>query len=240
MHPLVTSTLAALTAVADPARAALVLAERPTAERLLGLPTPTYREVAQSLGRQIADRPADQVLALALALQTTGVHEARQVAYELLGARRDVSRLLDRSTLEALGAGLDNWVSVDTFGVLLAGRALRERRLTEADLLAWAGSSDRWWRRAALVSTTGWNQRSRGGRGEVPGTLRVCAALVEDRDDMVVKALSWALRMLAHWDPEAVRGFLDAHAGRVAARARREVLTKLQTGTKRGVSQARG
>lgn len=240
MHPLVTSTLAALTAVADPARAALVLAERPTAERLLGLPTPTYREVAQSLGRQIADRPADQVLALALALQTTGVHEARQVAYELLGARRDVSRLLDRSALEALGAGLDNWVSVDTFGVLLAGRALRERRLTEADLLAWAGSSDRWWRRAALVSTTGWNQRSRGGRGEVPGTLRVCAALVEDRDDMVVKALSWALRMLAHWDPGAVRGFLDEHAGRVAARARREVLTKLQTGTKRGVSQARG
>lgn len=227
-------TLDALESAANPARAALVLIERPTAERLLGLPAGVWREIGQRLNRQVASWPAARVLELAQALRVAGVHEARQVAYELLDARRDTVALLDRPALEALGQGLDNWASVDTFGVLLTGRALRLGRIGEADLLDWARAPDRWWRRLALVSTIGWNQRSRGGRGEVAGTLRVCASLLDDRDDMVVKALSWALRGLAPWDPEAVRGFLDAHAGRVASRARREVLTKLNTGTKRG------
>jgi 3-methyladenine DNA glycosylase AlkD len=32
----------------------------------------------------------------------------------------------------------------------------------------------------------------------VSPTLEVCRALIDDRDDMVVKALSWALRELAN------------------------------------------
>jgi hypothetical protein len=48
----------------------------------------------------------------------------------------------------------------------------------------------------------------------------------------VVKALSWALRELVVWDPAAVRGFLDDHGDAVAARVRREVTTKLETGRK--------
>ena len=47
---------------------------------------------------------------------------------------------------------------------------------------------------------------------------------------MVVKALSWALRELIHWDPNAVRDFLGGHD--VAARVRREVAHKLVTGRK--------
>jgi 3-methyladenine DNA glycosylase AlkD len=41
-------------------------------------------------------------------------------------------------------------------------------------------------------------------------TLDICRRLAADGDDMVVKALSWALRELVVWDPEAVRRFLDA------------------------------
>jgi 3-methyladenine DNA glycosylase AlkD len=55
---------------------------------------------------------------------------------------------------------------------------------------------------------------------------------VDDRDDMVVKALSWALRALAPWDPAAVSDFLEANDTRLAARIRREVRTKLATGRK--------
>ena len=47
---------------------------------------------------------------------------------------------------------------------------------------------------------------------------------------MVVKALSWALRELVVRDPGAVRTFLDEHD--LAARVRREVTNKLQTGLK--------
>jgi 3-methyladenine DNA glycosylase AlkD len=95
----------------------------------------------------------------------------------------------------------------------------------------WAASPDRWWRRAALVSTVPLNLRSRGGVGDAGRTLEVCRRLAGDGDDLVVKALSWALRELVVWDPEAVRRFLDAHEV-LAARVRREVRSKLETGRK--------
>ena len=75
------------------------------------------------------------------------------------------------------------------------------------------------------------NLRAAGGTGDTERTLAVCAQLEADRDDMVVKALSWALRELIVWDPEAVRSFLASHD--LAPRVRREVTPKLETGRKR-------
>ncbi|MBV9905744.1 MAG: DNA alkylation repair protein, partial [Alphaproteobacteria bacterium] len=62
--------------------------------------------------------------------------------------------------------------------------------------------------------------------------LAIATMLIDDREDMVVKALSWALRVLAARDPGAVRQFLDQHADRLAARVKRETLRKLTTGKK--------
>ena len=83
-----------------------------------------------------------------------------------------------------------------------------------------------------LVSTVGLNVRSRGGCGDVPRTLGVCWLLVDDYDDMVVKAMSWALRELVKHDPDAVREFLSEHEDVLAARVKREVMNKLTTGLK--------
>lgn len=65
--------------------------------------------------------------------------------------------------------------------------------------------ADRWvWRRAVSVSTVPLNMKSRGGIGDPQRTLAVCDLLIADRDDMVVKALSWALRELAEREPVRV------------------------------------
>jgi 3-methyladenine DNA glycosylase AlkD len=93
-------------------------------------------------------------------------------------------------------------------------------------------SGDRWLRRAALVSTVALNMAADGGQGDAPRTLAICERLCDDRDDMVVKALSWALRALAHRDAEAARAFLARREHRLAARVRREVTSKLLTGLK--------
>ena len=60
----------------------------------------------------------------------------------------------------------------------------------------------------------------------------MCRLLVDDSDDMVVKAMSWALRELVVHDPDAVNEFLDEHGDVLAARVRREVRNKLATGLK--------
>jgi 3-methyladenine DNA glycosylase AlkD len=49
---------------------------------------------------------------------------------------------------------------------------------------------------------------------------------------MVVKAMSWALRSLIRWDPNAVAAFLARHEQTLAPRVKREVGNKLRTGRK--------
>jgi len=134
--------------------------------------------------------------------------------------------------LEAFGQGMAGWGAVDAFGRSLSGPVWREHQVPDALIHKWARSADRWWRRAALVSTVPLNVKARGGRGDVSRTLAVCRLLVDDRDDMVVKAMSWALRELVVHDPDAVRAFLAEYEDRLAARAKREVRNKLQTGLK--------
>jgi 3-methyladenine DNA glycosylase AlkD len=51
--------------------------------------------------------------------------------------------------------------------------------------------------------------------------------LIDDRDDMEVKAMSWALRALTNWDRDAVERFLAFHESRLAGHVKREVRTKL-------------
>jgi 3-methyladenine DNA glycosylase AlkD len=134
--------------------------------------------------------------------------------------------------VERLGRGIGDWGATDAFGRYVSGPAWLHRRIADADVRRWTESPDRWWRRAALVSIVPLNLRAAGGTGDTERTLAVASRLVTDRDDVVVKALSWALRALAVHDPEAVRAFLRAHDDRVAPRVRREVTGRLETGLK--------
>lgn len=58
--------------------------------------------------------------------------------------------------------------------------------------------------------------------------------LIYDRDDMVVKAMSWALRRLGTVDPDASRSFVNRHREQLASLIVREVSRKLETGRKDG------
>jgi 3-methyladenine DNA glycosylase AlkD len=56
--------------------------------------------------------------------------------------------------------------------------------------------------------------------------------LIEDHDEIVVRALSWALREFAVHDPIEVGKFTSSNDDLVAARVKREVRNKLETGLK--------
>ncbi len=222
----------ALRAVAISERRERTAGYFPTEMEILGVPVPETRRILRPLARGLRAEPAGKVLEVALSLLRTDVHEARQVAFELVGGRKDLIAILDAEAIESLGCGNDNWASVDCFSVLVSGPCWRDGAITDDDVTRWARSEDRWWRRTALVSTVALNLRSRGGTGDVPRTLRVCTELAEDRDPMVVKALSWALRSLCGVDARAVEAFLDGHGDAVPALVRREVGNKLATGVK--------
>lgn len=234
MQEQVQTLMEGLEAQADPKRAAFTAGYHPTAMRILGVANPLWRSERRLLSGVVRGWPGADVVALAQALIDTGVFEARSVGIELVAKHRGARSLLDREVLEVLGEGGDNWASVDQLGTQLAGPAWVRGQLSDDAVAAWAGSPDRWWRRTALVCAGALNKRSCGGSGDTPRTRAICEQLVADRDDMVVKGLSWALREWSTTDPAAVRDFLVAYDGVLAARVLREVRNKLRTGRKSG------
>lgn len=196
------------------------------------LKTEDVRAVRREFSKRLSKAGPGIVIEAALRLMDSQAIEHRFVAYELVSKHPAALASLGATELERFGRGIDSWGAVDMFACYLAGPAWREHQVPDTVIHSWAHSSDRWWRRAALVSTVPLNSKARGGSGDTPRTLEVCRALVGDRDDMVVKALSWALRELSKRDPEAVDQFLDEHQSELAARVVREVRNKLSTGLK--------
>jgi 3-methyladenine DNA glycosylase AlkD len=199
---------------------------------LSGPSTADVRSLRRGFSKRLTKAAAELVIELAIRLVDRPDFLFRFVAYELVLHHKRALQSLDANKLERLGKGVDSWVAVDTFASYLAGPAWRERQISDAVIKRWARSRDRWWRRAAVVSTVPLNNKARGGTGDAVRTLLICALLVADRDDMVVKALSWALRELSKRNPQSVRKFLKEHEGALAPRVVREVGNKLQTGLK--------
>ena len=171
-------------------------------------------------------------LVFRVASELMGDFGQRWVAYEVISNHEGSYLQLDDEVVEQLGSGIDSWHTVDAFARKLAGPAWRDDLIGDETIFRWARSPDRWWRRAALVSTVALNVRSHGGAGDAERTLTVCRILVADTDDIVVKALSWALRELVVHDAGSVAQFLNEHQNQLASRVKREVRNKLETGLK--------
>jgi 3-methyladenine DNA glycosylase AlkD len=200
--------------------------------RLQAPATSDVRAVRRSVSRDLRGADEHTVIALADRLVARDHGFDRFLAYEIIASHRNTLSCLRVADLRRLGRGIDSWGDVDTFACYLSGPAWRERQIADAEIARWLRSTDRWWRRAAVVSTVPLNNRARGGRGDVRRTLTICRLALEDRDPMVVKALSWALRELAKRSPDDVKEFLEEHGNRVPALVRREVRSKLRTGLK--------
>ena len=192
--------------------------------------TASVRKLRQRLSASLSGDPPPLVFRVASDLM--GDFGQRWVAYEVIANHEGSYLQLDDGIVERLGSGIDSWHTVDAFARILAGPAWRDGLIADETIFRWARSTDRWWRRAALVSTVALNVRSHGGTGDVKRTLALCSRLVSDADDMVVKALSWVLRELVVHDAGSVTRFLNEHENQLPSRVKREVRNKLETGLK--------
>lgn len=205
---------------------------RPSAQSDFGVATPELRKLVRQWSKSIKAESADFIQSLALSLLNQNVTECRQVGYELLSRHKAGFQALTESKLTELARGLDNWACVDLYSTYLLGPAWNQRLVSDAYVVARARSGDMWLRRAAMVATVPLNQKSRGGSGDAERTLLIAELLVCDGEELVQKAVSWALRVLVPWDREAVEGFIAAHE--LPARVLRELRNKLSSGTKSG------
>src|SRR5262249_25050110 len=130
---------------------------RAIVERLRSRPelsTADLHRLRRAFSKELANEDAGSVLEIARRLRAArDVPGSRMIALALVGYHGAALGALDAAGLERFGAGLASWGDVDMFACLLAGRAWRDGSIADATIHGWARSKDRWWRRAALVST---------------------------------------------------------------------------------------
>lgn len=87
-----------------------------------------------------------------------------------------------------------------------------------------------WTRRAALVMTLPWTRQNFAKPAELAVRDRVlgwCAALADDPDWFIQKAVAWWVRDLSKHDAPRARAFLEAHGPRLKPFARKEAARHL-------------
>lgn len=201
-------------------------------QRLERLDVPSVRAVRRRYSKALKNKPGLDVLAFVRCLLDGATFAERAIAFEVLGDHQEAFTLVTDQLVEEMAEGLSDWASVDLFGVTVLGQAWRENLVSDHKIHEWTKSPNRWRRRLALVATVPLNARARGGTVDSRRTLQICRLLIKDRDDMVVKAMSWALRELSRRKPEIVEEFIKRNEDALAARVTREVRNKLTTGLK--------
>lgn len=204
----------------------------PTSQQVLGVTNPDLQAVIKEIRKKYGPGSPGEWIGLCKALVATCVFECQVLAFELIGRDRKLLDALEYGDLADLGKSLDNWASVDHYSVGIFGVLWGRGVVLDGHIDALLRSDNFWNRRIAVVSTVALNLKSRGGRGDTPRTIDVCQRVVDDHQDMIQKALSWALRELSKRDPAAVRLFLERNQNRLANRVLREVNHKLDFGTK--------
>ena len=203
----------------------------PTSMVVLGVTNPDLKRFMNELYASMKEAGREKYLALSFQLVGSRVFECQMLAWMLLEKARLVTGLTAGEATRLRGS-LDNWASVDTYGILIYGMLWRIDTINDADVLALQENGYVWDSRLALVATVALNLRSRGGTGDALRTLMICKRALDDHREMVVKAHSWALRSLINWDREAVVSFISEHQKRLHKRVLREVRHKLDHGTK--------
>lgn len=152
-------------------------------DRFLGITVPLQRKVA----RRHRELPLDQVRRLL----RSPIHEHRLTALEILvaqyrradpGERARIFRFYLKHAEHA-----NNWDLVDGSAPYIVGAHLKQRPRKLLDRLA--VSRNVWKRRIAVVSTLALVRD-----GQIEDTFRIAKKLLSDRQDLIHKAVGWALR----------------------------------------------
>ncbi len=211
----------AFTTVAVPADAAPMAEYMKHVAPFLGVKTDVRRRMVRQWCTQVPLTSADDVITLAHHLLAEPEREFHYAAADVTASRL---KLLDASFVERHAEHLllqhPWWDTVDLWGGDVIN-PLCVRHDCTATMWRWNASGNRWLIRASIQ-----HQRGRKRDYDVELILALCTPHITDGEFFVAKAIGWALRDMAKYQPVRVRQFVDAHP-QLSAVARREALRGL-------------
>jgi 3-methyladenine DNA glycosylase AlkD len=101
---------------------------------------------------------------------------------------------------------VNNWDLVDTSAAPIVGAYLFETKVDRKILYELVGSATLWDRRIAVVATHYFIRQH-----EFDDTLRLAHHLLDDREDLMHKAVGWMLREVGKRDVRPLKTFLNQH-----------------------------
>jgi len=173
-------------------------------DRFLGVPVPVERRIAL----RHRNLPLEDIARLL----ASPIHEHRFTALEILVDQYEQSGEKERERIVefylAHTSRINNWDLVDTSAPYILGEHLRTRprELTRDLLDRLAASESLWERRIAIVATFAFIRA-----GEIADTLRISEKLLADKQDLIQKAVGWALRESGKVSDRALLKFLRKH-----------------------------
>jgi 3-methyladenine DNA glycosylase AlkD len=115
---------------------------------------------------------------------------------------------------------VNNWNLVDSSAHLIVGAHLKDR--DRSILLDLAQSAIMWERRIAIVATWHFIRQQ-----DLEWTFRIADILLDDKHDLIHKAVGWMLREAGKRDLPTLQSFLDQHADKMPRTMLRYAIEKL-------------
>ncbi len=173
-------------------------------DQFIGVKVPDVRRVA----RGFRELPLGEIAKLL----ASPVHEERSAALVLLvdqfGRGDEARRKEIYDFYLASTDRINNWDLVDVSAAAIVGGYLeaRSRRV----LTTLARSKSLWERRIAVIATHHFIRQR-----DFADTLALAERLLDDKHDLMHKAIGWMLREVGKRDEAALAGFLQAHCRRM-------------------------
>lgn len=212
-----------LQAQADPAAALRMRAYLLDQFPFLGLAAPLRRQALKTLP-SVAWR-GDEVLAIAACLWDLPEREYRYVAIDLLKRHLKTLTLADLDALLALALREPWWETVDGLAGVIGKLIARESQNgppAQLRMDALLGHDSLWLRRIAMLHQLGWRLATDQQR-----LFAYADQLAPESEFFIRKAIGWALRDYARWQPQAVRDFVAARQGVLSPLSIREACKHL-------------
>lgn len=215
---------AALRPLADPVKALEMRAYLKDQFGFLGLAAPVRRLAVKALGLTRMHH-ADELLDTARLLWALPEREFRYTAVDLLRQQSKCLRPWHLPQIQALMQQDAWWETVDSLSavvgdVLHAARGSADDPQTLMD--AWVQDADYWLRRCAMIHQLGWREDT-----DLARLHAYALRLAPEKEFFIRKAIGWAFRDLARWDPDGVRSFLNGHRAQFSGLTLREALKHL-------------
>jgi 3-methyladenine DNA glycosylase AlkD len=226
-----------LRALGTPERAAQEKRYLKSELEFFGVSVPDLRRVVRAAARRYPEMDREAAVAWAAALWEIPVHERRTAAIETLKPSVTYMNAVDLAFVEKLIGESRTWALVDPLAVDVAGGIAARDPAAWQRIDAWAGDTDFWVRRSALLALL---PGIRAGQPDLDRFERYATPMLGEKEFFIRKAIGWVLREISRREPRWVAAWTQAHVDVMSGVTFREAVRRLPAGDAERLTRLRG